>query len=415
MGLSNIKKNSDRFVIQSTVGLGTRVRFTVYLKSQAASGAPGNSLRVSDGSCTGCLYCLHACPTKALRVRENKPEILDESCIDCTACIGVCRPGALTMYRTADMSKSSKETCLVVPTSFLAQFGAGVSPQRVLAALKAMGFYEVVVTDGWEDALRAAVAEYAQTEAVERPVISPVCEAVVNLIEMRFPSLIGNLAPFLSPMEAIQQELPAPHKLFVAACPCQRTALISKRSSFEVVSPSFLRNAVMPLLRADSDEVEKTPEQPNTSAPEPTGVLQVSGIRPVMRVLEDVENGLASDIHVLEPYACDHGCFGSPLLGENPSLARQRWLQTSSKHDTSATAVRRKALFLARVGMRLDSDMSKAIAKLSKIDELTRGLPGKDCGMCGAPTCASLAEDVVLGRIRKLVCTHLASGEEKPK
>jgi Na+-translocating ferredoxin:NAD+ oxidoreductase RNF subunit RnfB len=50
--------------------------------------------------------------------------------------------------------------------------------------------------------------------------------------------------------------------------------------------------------------------------------------------------------------------------------------------------------------------MSKAIAKLGKIDRLRRTLPGSDCGMCGAPTCAALAEDVVLGRSQPDACVR---------
>jgi Na+-translocating ferredoxin:NAD+ oxidoreductase RNF subunit RnfB len=60
--------------------------------------------------------------------------------------------------------------------------------------------------------------------------------------------------------------------------------------------------------------------------------------------------------------------------------------------------VRREKPFTARAGLRLDEDMAKAIAKLSEIEKLRRMLPGRDCALCGAPTCDALAEDVALGR-----------------
>ncbi len=57
--------------------------------------------------------------------------------------------------------------------------------------------------------------------------------------------------------------------------------------------------------------------------------------------------------------------------------------------------------------MRLDDNMGAAIAKLARIDALTKGLPGKDCAACGAPTCAALAEDIVLERAAVSLCPYL--------
>ena len=51
--------------------------------------------------------------------------------------------------------------------------------------------------------------------------------------------------------------------------------------------------------------------------------------------------------------------------------------------------------------------MRAAIEKLARIDALSRRLPGRDCGVCGAPTCAAFAEDVVLGRIALEACIYL--------
>jgi Na+-translocating ferredoxin:NAD+ oxidoreductase RNF subunit RnfB len=48
--------------------------------------------------------------------------------------------------------------------------------------------------------------------------------------------------------------------------------------------------------------------------------------------------------------------------------------------------------------------MGRAIEKLSRIGRIARALPGRDCGVCGAPSCAGLAEDIVLGRARPEDC-----------
>jgi hypothetical protein len=54
------------------------------------------------------------------------------------------------------------------------------------------------------------------------------------------------------------------------------------------------------------------------------GVLRVTGLDHVVRVLNAIEDGLASDLAVVEPWACDEGCVGSPLLPNDPYLAGHR-------------------------------------------------------------------------------------------
>jgi hypothetical protein len=125
----------------------------------------------------------------------------------------------------------------------------------------------------------------------------------------------------------------------------------------------------------------------------------------VISALEEIENGLTVDVGAVELLACDEGCFGSPLYHENPYLARHRWLELPPPDDSPpAQALPRNAPFTPRQGLRLDDDMTKAIGKLAAIDQLLKSLPGYDCGLCGCPTCATLAQDVVQGRCTPAAC-----------
>ena len=116
----------------------------------------------------------------------------------------------------------------------------------------------------------------------------------------------------------------------------------------------------------------------------------------MLRALERAEAAALGGVEVLVLYACDQGCWGSPLFPEDPFLAQNR---AAGLPVGKATAQRRSRPFLARPGLRLDEEMQGAMRKLALIDELTRRLPGRDCGICGAPTCACHAEDIVLGRV----------------
>jgi len=141
-------------------------------------------------------------------------------------------------------------------------------------------------------------------------------------------------------------------------------------------------------------------------------MLRVTGLDHVLRVLNAIEDGLASDLVVVEPWACDEGCLGSPLLPDDPHLARDRWVAVPGVGP--ARVAGRKTPFAPRPGLRLDQEMNKAIEKLARIDKLRRGLPGSDCGWCGAPTCAALAEDIVRGRAAPDACVRQTLTKESP-
>ena len=55
----------------------------------------------------------------------------------------------------------------------------------------------------------------------------------------------------------------------------------------------------------------------------------------------------------------------------------------------------------------LSPDRKTAMRMMCDIEELTKKLPGLDCGSCGAPTCMAFAEDVVKCEACAEECTVL--------
>ena len=462
LGLPNIKKSSDRLRVTSRVSEGTRVSFTVFLKRGSTCSQNVNSLAASTEKCRDCRRCLAACPTQAVRVRDGRPTVLEHLCVDCTACISVCSPKALTMRQdisSLDDLRSPGDMVIAVPPAFLAGCGAGYSPSRVVEGLRALGFADVITVAPFEQALRQATVALAHEKAAPEegrrglPIIAPVCPAVVNLIELRFPSLIPQLAPFESPWEALQAAQGERRVAYVVSCPSQRSALVSQEVGGRedscvhpgavYLTPESVRGPVMARLAAEGRDsvaaalagtIAGSPRQPSESAlqsdesarhndsalhaPDPAGVaspLTVTGMDHVIAVLEQLENGLLTDVTVVEPYACAGGCFGSPLLSVDFHVATHRWAQDpdplSARVDAPAPSPRRRP-FTARPGIRLDSNMGRAIERLGRLQALARALPGKDCGTCGAPTCAALAEDVVMGRATADLCPYVENEKE---
>jgi len=409
MGLPNIQRNSDLFEIDSAPGQGVRLRIVIHLKPQMAAGAVRNSLLIAAERCTACLQCLRACPTNALRLRENRPVLLEERCIDCAACIDACEPGVFGIKAKDSVPTPAAGTILVAPLGFLTQFGPETSPVQAADALRDMGFAEVRIYEQWEQSLRDAVRAYMREAAGPRPVLVPVCPAVLNLIGLRFPSLVDHVAPFLTPMEAASEDLRGKSALYIIGCPSQHTALTPAANpiSRNVLSPKELYNALRSRLGEKAPCTSMPPETISPISGEES--VQVTGLRHVIRVLEEIENGLVPDLAVLELYACDQGCLGSPLWHVDPFLARKRGVYAPL---AASRAVRRKQRPAPRPGFRLDADMAKAIAKLAAIDRLTKELPGRNCGVCGAPACAVLAEDIALGRAALSACPYRSEKKE---
>ncbi len=116
----------------------------------------------------------------------------------------------------------------------------------------------------------------------------------------------------------------------------------------------------------------------------------------------------------VEALSCTEGCLGGPLTVVNPFIARtnlERQVESARDNDFSGTnkADDYKELLWTKDMeykpiMRLDDNMLKAMKKMKKLEEINEGLPGLDCGACGAPSCRSLAEDIVRGAAYETDC-----------
>jgi len=419
LGLPNIKKSSDHFEITSIPGKGTCVNIIINLKSSNSTGQKINNICTSKEKCNFCLRCIKVCPTGAIRVKKSGPVVLTHLCIDCTRCIKECKTGALSINYNRALPEIKEMIPLIVHHSFFVQFGEDVTHKKVIRALKSIGFSTIRIMEDWEKVLKKAVSEYTEKESIFSPVISPLCPAVLNLIQIRFPSLIRNIAPFLTPIEMVIEEIKKHKIMFVPICPCQ-CSLLEENHALEkkAVSISSLFHSIIPILfetmhkppRRESIEKEDTilvdSKECEINNNEIKNKLTVTGIENVTEVLEKLEYGFLKDFDVIELYACEQGCFGSPLLRENPFLAKSRWERIRLNINHTIHAVRREKKLRPREGLRLDENMAKAIEKLAMIDRLTKKLPQKNCSRCGAPDCNSFAEDVVMGRASLRDCIY---------
>ena len=128
--------------------------------------------------------------------------MLDHLCIDCTCCIAACDPGALDAAETPpDGLTPAADAVLAVPPALLAGF-ADHAAATVLDELRGLGFGDVVRRRAVRGPAAPRRPRAGRRGAAPRPDLA-VCPAVVELVEVRFPSLVPHLAPFASPWEAL--------------------------------------------------------------------------------------------------------------------------------------------------------------------------------------------------------------------
>ena len=143
--------------------------------------------------------------------------------------------------------------------------------------------------------------------------------------------------------------------------------------------------------------------------------LAADGIENVIRVLEELEDEHIHGVDFIELNACSGGCVGGVLAVENPYVAQARiqnlrkYLPVSLNHlnpkDLGGMQWENELEFNAE-SFRLSDDIIKAMDMMEKMEEISKNLPGLDCGSCGAPTCRALAEDIVKGNAKETDWIH---------
>ena len=388
-----------------------------------------HSVRLEVDKCVGCTTCIKKCPTEAIRVRKGRASIIDERCVDCGECIRTCPHGAKKAVSDPLSMIAGFRVKVAVPApSLYSQFPETTSVERILSGLVALGFDEVFEVAEAAELVTAATKRLLAEPGGPVPRISSACPAVVKLVQLRFPSLIPHLVPLLPPMEVaariVKERIHAGEQgvgvFFITPCAGKvtvtRSPLGYARSSLDGVIG--IRDAYLPLRSAITTAPERGLAHASSlgigwgrveGESEAVGErrsISVDGIGNVIGVLEALENGELKDVAYIEALACPAGCVGGPLNVENPYIAKTRLQHREDLAPASIVGPNRYAPLedlawtedlRSRLGLALDPDRLRALVMMEEMEVIAEGLPGLDCGSCGAPTCRALAEDIVRG------------------
>lgn len=400
------------------------------------------SIRIEPLKCKTKLACIRICPTEAIRARKGSATILDDRCIECGECLRVCPEDAIVPLTNSFVDFSKFKHTIAIPTPALyVQFRSSYAPDKILDGLLEIGFDSYFDVSKVCEATSIAVKAFIENYQGRTPLITPYCPTIVRLVQIKFPELTEQLLPIEAPMQiaAKQAKEQIARKtglksneigaIYLTPCPVKMSAI----QHAELTARSYLDGAIaisdiyQPLLGAlrkgktkDQSESYKNISGIGLGWARLNGLtnnlnrertLFVAGLENVIHVFEEIERGQMKDIDLIECHSCRGGCISGSLTVENSYTARHRTHSLQAKIGTTVTLDQDKVrkdfqdgYYSASVQVPiqplkpLDDDLSVAITKMKNKEEILQDLPGINCGVCGAPTCQSFAEDIVLGR-----------------
>lgn len=395
-------------------------------------------IKINRELCKGCIDCIRVCPTEALRVRQGKAILLENRCIDCGECITVCPEHAIEaiLEELKDMSRYKIRVALVSSVLY-AQFGLDISPYLIRSAVKKTGF-DVVMDVAFGTAVSSIYLRELIKESPSRLYISSMCPSVVKLIQIRFPSLVDYLTPIPSPEEIsaryIREKLIRDGYrnedigiFLITPCTAKISGIKEGRGINYVNGSISVAEAYKNIIRFIK-EVKEDQSDPvlgegiswvrDGGEAKSLGILNylvVDGVRNVLKVLDDLDLGKLRGINFVEGRMCSGGCVGGPLNVQNPYLSRVKIriiedLGTGRIDASTYEFLKSNNYFFREVinaessPYKLDSDITSAIDKMRRLEEILQNLPGINCGSCGAPNCRALAEDIVNREARITDC-----------
>lgn len=397
-----------------------------------------HSVYLDEKKCSGCTACLKHCPTEAIRIHGGRAVINNSRCIDCGECIRTCPQGAkkAVCEKLSAMDKFKWKIALPAP-SLYGQFDNLEDVDYILDGLLKIGFDDVYEVSAAAEKVSAYTRLYLKTEGVKKPVISSACPVIVRLIGLRFPSLTENIIHMLPPMEVAaflaRERAKKEHPelcedeigvCFISPCPAKvryvKNGFAGYKSRvdavvsindiyFQLIAKMQPQSELKSLSNSGMIGIGWAATGGEATAIFNESYLAADGIENVIRVLDQVENGNIPQLEFIELNACPGGCVGGVMTMQNPFIAKAR-LQTLRRYlPVSQNFLEKDENYIPENYIfneiptyhpisRLSDSMAESMRMMADIQRLKDGLPGIDCGACGAPNCRAFAEDVIKGR-----------------
>ena len=207
---------------------------------------PGDTrMHIDPAKCKECGMCAKVCPYQAI-VHLERPckkacpvdaisydeygfcKIDEDKCVQCGHCIHNCPFGAIGsktyLVNVIEEIKAGKEVIAMCAPATEGQFGEKITMASVRAALKEVGFSDMVEVGLGADMTAAYESEeWSEVKKEGRKMTTSCCPAFINMLRKQYPDIFeNNMSQTVSPMCAVSRYLKATHPgcvtVFVGPC-----------------------------------------------------------------------------------------------------------------------------------------------------------------------------------------------------
>ncbi len=397
-----------------------------------------------ENNCMDCYKCIRNCPSKAIKITEQKSSIIDELCIYCGKCVSICPAGAKQIRdgvtRVKHLIKSGVPTIASIAPSFRADFHH-IKDQEFIQQLLSFGFNYVS-----ETALGAQIVTGHTQQFLEArnkgTYISSACPGVVELIKKYYPQYVVNITPFLSPMlahaKSLKKLVNKEYKIiFIGPCIAKKAeadkwpGLVDTAITFKelkdwmdesneqdkIKTENKNRQQFFPFEANNGNLYPIEGGMINTFTPNPAShvlKLHFSGIDQIKKVLDRLDTIEHDGPVFLELLLCEGGCVNGPgCHSENHPVQNKidilfsKPIETAKKQELpvhlniECDYFGSKPIRLPHHSPAAIQDALNNIGKTNPDDEL-------NCGSCGYNTCREFAVATLNGMAESDMCvSHL--------
>lgn len=190
--------------------------FTENLKRAIQNYTENNRVVINTRSCVqncikidGKTVCQNACPFDAIIIEDSKMNINVDSCVNCGICVDTCKNknflDKVEFIPLLEILRQNQKVIAAVAPAIAGQFGEDVSMGQIRAALKELGFSDMVEVAFFADMLTIKEAvEFDRHISRENDFMlsSCCCPIWVGMIKGKYKELIKYTSPSISPMIA---------------------------------------------------------------------------------------------------------------------------------------------------------------------------------------------------------------------
>ncbi len=402
-------------------------------------------LQFRTANCKNCYKCIRNCPVKAIRVADQRAQIIEEQCILCERCTTVCPQHAKVEHDDIpDIRKemaAGKKVIASIHPAWLARYGWS-SIGQIEKRLQKLGFWKAFDAAEGAHMMKSTYEQLLEDQQQSRLMISSNCPVVVRLIEKKYPRLTENLAPVCSMMQMhaqyLREQYPDAILVYISPCISAMSELSERMERMDyVITFRELSNWM--------DEMEKDCQTKASDTDESSvetetilerylsrmtavggGLIQsmrqipgqhylaVDGIDQCKIILKELQTGGYED-YFIEMNACAYGCIGGPYFQKREKKLLDALIaieELSMEHgqpdpqcdyQMELTDVPTRRFHMEEVypGKAITQEqvtrVLQEMGKYKKEDEL-------NCGACGYETCRAKAIAVIQGKAEVSMC-----------